>query len=376
MLSSLIADGVIAGIGGVVIFIPQIFFLFLFLSILEEIGYMSRAAYMFDGLLQRFGLNGRSIVALVSSSACAIPAIMSTRTIESWKERIITIMIAPLISCSARIPVYVILVGFVISDQARFGIFNAQGIVFMGLYLISIVAALITGWGFKKIIKSESSSFFVMELPKYKRPIWRNIWLTLKEKVWAFIWDAGRVIFFISIILWFLASFGPPSKMQAAEQAVVQLSQEQSMSAEELDDLLASKKIEASFAGHMGKFIEPVIKPLGYDWKIGIALISSFAAREVFVGSMATIYAVGSKTEEDGIRETMAKQKNANTGLSTFTPAVALSLLMFYLFAMQCMSTLAVTKRETNSWKWPIIQFVFMTALAYIAAFVVYQLMK
>ena len=375
-LSGLIADGILAGIGGVVIFIPQIFLLFLLIGILEEIGYMSRVVYMFDGLLQRFGLNGRSIVALVSGGACAIPAIMSTRTISNWKERLITIMVTPLISCSARIPVYIVLVGFVVPDQTVAGIFNLQGLVFMGLYLGGIVAALVSAWVFKIILKTSERSFLMIELPRYKPPIWKNVILQLKEKVWAFIWEAGKIVFFISIILWFLASYGPSDKMTMAEQSAEEYALSFNLSTDETLDLVASKRIEASYAGHLGKFIEPVIKPLGYDWKMGIALITSFAAREVFVGTMATIYAIGSSDDEATLREKMAAEINPITGEKAFTPAVALSLLIFYLFAMQCMSTLAVTKRETNSWKWPIIQFVFMTALAYIGAFIAYNLLK
>ena len=375
-ISGLIADGILAGIGGVVIFIPQIFLLFLLIGVLEEIGYMSRVVYMFDGLLQRFGLNGRSIVALVSGGACAIPAIMSTRTISNWKERLITIMVTPLISCSARIPVYIVLVGFVVPDQTVAGVFNLQGLVFMGLYLGGIIAALVSAWVFKVILKTNERSFLMIELPRYKPPIWRNVFMQLKEKVWAFIWEAGKIVFFISIILWFLASYGPNDKMVMAQESAEQYALLNNLSTEVSQDLIASKRIEASYAGHLGKFIEPVIKPLGYDWKIGIALITSFAAREVFVGTMATIYSIGSSNDESTLREKMAAEINPNTGEKRFTPAVALSLLIFYLFAMQCMSTLAVTKRETNSWKWPIIQFVFMTALAYIGAFIAYNLLK
>ncbi len=375
-VSSLIADGILAGIGGIVIFIPQIFFLFLVISILEEIGYMSRAVYMFDKLLQGIGLNGRSIVSLISGGACAIPAIMSTRTMKNWKERLNTIMVTPLISCSARIPVYIVLIAFVVPDETVGGIFNMQGLAFMGLYLISIVAALVSAFVFKLILKSDQKSYLMIELPQYKKPIWKNVFLTIKEKLWAFIWEAGKVIFVISIILWFLASFGPKNKMELAQKEAMTYSIEQNLSPEETQNFIAAKKIEASYAGHMGKFIEPVIKPLGFDWKMGIALITSFAAREVFVSTMATIYSIGSEDNESTIRDRLAKEVNLDTGEKVYTPAVAMSLLIFYLFAMQCMSTLAITKRETNSWKWPIIQFSYMTALAYIASLVVYQLMR
>ena len=375
-LSGLLADGIIAGIGGIVIFIPQILTLFLLLSILEEVGYMSRAIYLFDGLLRKFGLSGKSIVALVSGGACAIPAIMSTRTITNWKERLTTIMVTPLISCSARLPVYIILIEFIIPDGNLWGIFSYQALAFMGIYLISIIAALGSAWVMKKVLKSNERSFLLLELPRYKKPIWRNVFYNVKEKVLSFVWDAGKIIFIISIILWFLASFGPPSKMDAATVAAKDYALVNNLDNQEAADLLAATKLENSFAGHLGKAIEPVIKPLGYDWKIGIALITSFAAREVFVSTMATIYAVGSSDNESTLKEKMRKERHYLTGETVYTAATAMSLLLFYLFAMQCMSTLAVTKRETNSWKWPIIQFVFMTVMAYLAAFVAYQVMS
>lgn len=373
--TDLLTDGIIAGLGGVLIFIPQIAILFFLISILEEIGYMARAMFMFDNLMQKFGLNGRSIVALISGGACAIPAIMSTRTISNWKERLITILVTPFISCSARIPVYTILIGFVV-PPTTWGIFNLQGLAFMGLYLLGIVAALASAWVFKKILKSNESSFLLLELPQYRPPIWKNILLNIKEKVGAFVWEAGRVIMIISIILWFLASFGPSEKMAQAEIDATTISAQRNLTETEADDLLASKKMEASYAGHIGKFIEPTIQPLGYDWQIGIALLTSFAAREVFVGTMATIYSIGSSEDELTIREKLAQAKNPVTGAPVYTLATSLSLLIFYVFAMQCMSTVAVVKKETGSWKWAIIQFLFMTGLAYLGAFIAYQLLK
>ncbi len=373
-VADLLADGVIAGLGGVLVFIPQITILFLLVSLLEESGYMSRAVFMFDSIMQRFGLNGRSIVALISSGACAIPAIMSTRTIANWKERLTTIMVSPLISCSARIPVYTVLIGFVVPSKTVGGIFNAQGLAFMGLYLLSIVAALGSAWIFKLILKSDERSFLMIELPQYKKPIWKNVLITVKEKVWTFIVEAGRVILLISIVLWFMASYGPGNKMaQSAEQAEA-YSIEQGYSEQETEDYIASQQLESSYVGHVGKFIEPVIRPLGYDWKIGIALITSFAAREVFVGTMATIYSVGSADDEMTVRGLMEAEINPVTGGKRYDFATALSLLLFYVFALQCMSTLAVTKRETNSWRWPIIQFVFMGAMAYLSALGAYQM--
>jgi len=371
--TDLIVDGIIAGLGGVVIFVPQITILFLLLALLEEAGYMSRAVFMFDGLMQRVGLNGRSIVALVSSGACAIPAIMSTRTIGNWKERLITILVSPLISCSARLPVYAVLIGFVVPKETVSGIFNLQGLAFMGLYLLGIVAALVSAWVFKLLIKSDERSFLMIELPQYKKPMLKNVILSVKEKVMSFIIGAGKVILVISIVLWFLASYGPPTDMKNAETTALQIAAAQNLSEDKTTDLIASHRLESSYAGHMGKWIEPAISPLGFDWKMGIALITSFAAREVFVGTMATIYSVGSSDDTLTIRKQMAAEINPKTGLPRYDRATALSLLLFYVFAMQCMSTLAVTKRETKSWKWPMVQLTFMSVLAYVSSLMAYQ---
>ena len=373
-LTDLLTDGILAGLGGILVFIPQIAILFLLIAILEEVGYMARAVFMFDNVMQKFGLNGRSIVSLVSSGACAIPAVMSTRTISNWKERLITILVSPFISCSARIPVYTVLIGFVVPSATLWGIFNLQGIAFMGLYLLSIITALGAAWIFKKILKTEERSFLMLELPAYRRPIFKNVLLTVWEKVKVFCLEAGKIILIISIVLWVLASYGPGTSMEMAEQAAVELAQEQGLDETATRDLIAGKQIEASYAGHLGKFIEPVIRPLGYDWKIGIALITSFAAREVFIGTMSTIYSIGSAEDELTIRNRMLKEVNPITGQPVYNFSTSLSLLIFYVFAMMCMSTLAIVKRETNSWKWPIIQFLFMTGLAYLGAFTVYQL--
>lgn len=373
--TDLLTDGIIAGLGGVLVFIPQIAILFLLIAILEEIGYMARAAFMFDQVMQSFGLNGRSIVALVSGGACAIPAIMSTRTIGNWKERLITILVTPFISCSARIPVYTVLVGFVVPPKTVLGVFNMQGLAFMGLYLLGIVSALGAAWVFKLILKTRERSFLMLELPEYRVPVARNVVLTVWEKVKSFVVEAGKIILGVSIVLWFLASYGPPGEMAAAEAEAIETAQTLEMEEAEQDDLVASRKIEASFAGHIGKAIEPAIRPLGYDWKIGIALITSFAAREVFVGTMATIYSIGSADDEFTVRERMAQERNPLTGEPVYSMAASLSLLLFYVFAMQCMSTVAVVKRETKSWKWPAIQFAFMTGLAYLSALLAYQLL-
>lgn len=374
IFSRLLTEGLIPGISGVLVFVPQITILFLLITILEEVGYMARAVYMFDNIMQKFGLNGRSIVSLISGGACAIPAIMSTRTISNWKERLITIMVTPLISCSARIPVFAVLIGFIIPNYKIAG-FNSQGLVFMALYLIGIVAALTASYVFKKILKSEEFSFLMLELPEYRKPHWKNVFYTLYEKVSSFMFGAGKIILLVSLILWFLASFGPPKAMQeAVNVATIESSLLHSDKAA-TDLRIASKKLEASYAGHAGRLIEPVIKPLGFDWKIGIALITSFAAREVFVGTISTLYSIGKNADNLTIKQKLQQEKNA-AGQPVFTMAVALSLVLFYLFAMQCMSTLATVYRETKSWKWPVIQFAYMTGTAYIVSFIVYQIFK
>lgn len=371
--SDLIVNGVIAGLGGIVVFVPQIAILFFLITILEESGYMSRVVFMFDSIMQKFGMNGRSVVSLISSGACAIPAIMATRTISNKKERLITILVSPLISCSARLPIYAVLIGFVVPD-VMVGIFQAQGLALMGLYLLGIVGVLIVSFILKLILRSESSSYLMLELPDYKRPIWNNVFMTVKKKVQTFVVEAGKIIMAISIILWFLASFGPGDNMLKAEENAIQLSAANHWDQKQTDNHIASAKLESSYIGNMGKWIEPAIKPLGYDWKIGIALLTSFAAREVFVGTMATIYSIGSESDELTIRQKMAAETLAGSDKKVYNPATAMSLLVFYVFAMQCMSTLAVVRRETLSWKWPIIQFLFMGAMAYLSALLVYQL--
>ena len=373
--TDLLVDGVIAGVGGVMVFIPQIFFLFLMIGIMEEVGYMSRVVYMFDRIMQRFGLNGRSLVSLISGGACAIPAIMSARTIGNWKERLITILITPLISCSARIPVYTILIGFAVPDVSL-GPFNAQGLAFMGLYLLGIVMAFVTALVMKYVFSSKGRSYLMLTLPEYKQPMFKNIAYFVKEKVGAFILEAGKIILMISIVLWALASYGPTEKMKEAEMMAMEIAKEKQLGEKESLDLVASRKIEASYAGHLGKMIEPAIKPLGFDWKIGIALITSFAAREVFVGTMATIYSIGSESSEVSIKDRMATEVNIETGEKVYSPATSWSLLIFYVFALQCISTLAITRKETNSWKWPLVQFLYLGILAYLGSFMVFQMLS
>lgn len=372
-LASLLSDGILAGLGGILVFVPQIAILFFLVTLLEEVGYMARVAFMFDRFMQAFGLNGRSVVSLISSGACAIPAIMSTRTISNSKERLITILVSPLISCSARIPVYTVLIGFAVPEGTVWGLFNRQGLAFMGLYLMGIAAAMLSALAFKWIIKSQERSFLLLELPTYRPPVLRNVGITVWEKVRAFVVEAGKVIMVISVLLWALASYGPPEAMARARTAAAAEAEAQQLPEAEAANLLASRQMEASFAGHLGKFIEPAIQPLGFDWKIGIALITSFAAREVFVGTMATIYSIGSDSEAISVRDRMATERDPLTGKLRYDIATSTSLLLFYVFAMMCMGTLAVVRRETNSWKWPIVQFLFMTGLAYLSSFLAYQ---
>ncbi|MBT1704204.1 ferrous iron transport protein B [Chryseosolibacter indicus] len=377
-LTSLIAEGIIPGIGGILIFIPQIAILFAFIAILEESGYMARVVFLMDKIMRKFGLNGKSVVPLMSGVACAIPAIMATRTIDNWKERTITIFVTPLISCSARLPVFTILIALIIPPDRAIGFFNLQGLALMGLYLLGFVAAIGSAWVMKLLIKVKERSFLIMELPAYRVPRWSNVGYTIVEKTKAFVFEAGKVILAISIVLWVLASYGPGDRLENARETVLSQSANLRLTEQGLEDRVAAYKLENSYAGVIGKAIEPVIKPLGYDWKIGIALLTSFAAREVFVGTIATIYSIGSVNEDDQdtIKERLAKEVDPETGNPRFTPATGFSLLIFYTFAMQCMSTLAVVYRETKGWKWPLLQLLYMTALAYLSAFAVYQLLS
>ncbi len=373
MLTNLLVEGILPGIGGIVIFIPQIAFLFLFISILEESGYMSRVVFIMDRLMRRFGLSGKSIVPLISGTACAIPAVMATRNIENWKQRLITILVVPFTTCSARLPVYLIIISLVIPTHRVGWFFGYQSLTLMFLYFIGFGAALVSAWLLNKFLKIESKSFFVVEMPNYKIPLFKNVAINVFEKTKAFIAGAGKIILAISIILWVLGSFGPTEKFSKAKEYVT--TQYQENSAEDLETQIASYKLEHSYMGYMGKAIEPVVRPLGYDWKIGIAIISSFAAREVFVSTLATIYSVGSE-EEETIKNRMASEINPVTKKPLFNLATGISLLLFYAFAMQCASTIAIVKKETNGWMWPSIQFIFMSGLAYIAALAAYQFLK
>jgi len=371
--SDLLINGVVAGLSGIMVFVPQIMILFGLITILEDTGYMARISFLTDKLMRKVGLNGKSVMPMISGFACAVPAIMSARNIENKKERLLTIMITPLMSCSARLPVYTILIALVIPSKLYFGFLSLQGLVMMGLYLLGTVMALIVAWVMKWFIKSTERSFFILELPTYRAPRWSNALTTMVEKAKIFVFDAGKVIMMISLLLWALSTYGPKEKMANVSAKYEQLLKENPKQVNELNKQRKTELLQSSFAGTLGKAIEPAIRPLGYDWKIGIALITSFAAREVFVGTMATLYSVGEDVDENNstLRQKMAAAVRPD-GSKVYNLATGLSLLIFYVLAMQCMSTLAVVKRETRSWKWPVIQLVYMTGLAYLMSWMVY----
>lgn len=376
ILTDLLVDGILAGLSGVLVFIPQIAILFAFISILEDTGYMSRVTFMMDKIMRKVGLNGKSVVPLIGGLACAVPSIMSARNIENWKDRMITIMVTPLVSCSARLPIYTLLISLVVPKTTVWGFINMQGLALMAMYVLSIVSAIFVAWVMKRLISSRERGYFIMELPVYRMPRWNNVIMTMYEKVKTFVLEAGKVIIAISVILWVLASYGPPKRMEAINNQFSSLSYAQKYTPQEIERLRSSAKLENSYAGIIGKVIEPAIKPLGFDWKIGIALITSFAAREVFVGTIATIYSVDSNGKIETVRDKMREAKDPDTGMPVFTTAVAFSLMIFYAYAMQCMSTVAVVYRETKSWKWPAVQVAYMTGMAYFASLLVYQLLK
>jgi ferrous iron transport protein B len=371
-LTDLLTNGILAGLSGIVVFIPQIAFLFLFIGLLEETGYMARVSFILDRFLRRFGLNGRSVIPLVGGFACAIPAIMATRSISSKRERLITMLVTPLMSCSARLPVYTLLIALVIPEGLGWGPFHARGLTLFSLYFLGIISALFLSWLLSRRIKSTDKGYFIMEMPDFKRPDWKNLSLGILEKVKVFLFDAGKIIIGISIILWFLSSYGPSKQMKSIEEkyAAVDLNDASAMAA------YNSEKLESSYAGIFGKQLEPVISPLGYDWKIGIAIITSFAAREVFVGTLATIYSVSDPENSGSIREKMAAELKPNSQIKRYDLAFGLSLMVFYVYALQCMSTLAIVRRESGSWKWPAIQFAVMGIMAYISAYLVYVLVQ
>ncbi|ULQ55694.1 ferrous iron transport protein B [Flavihumibacter rivuli] len=374
--SDLFINGIVAGLSGILVFVPQIMILFGLITILEDTGYMARISFLTDKLMRKVGLNGKSVMPMISGFACAVPAIMSARNIENTKERLLTILVTPLMSCSARLPVFTILIALVIPQQHLFGFISLQGLVMMGLYLLGLVMAMVIAWIAKWFINIKEKSFFILELPMYRAPRWKNVFPTMIQKARIFVTDAGKVIMIISLLLWALSSYGPKERMEATTAYYEKLKVEQPQRLTEIEREQNAALLENSYAGILGKSIEPVIKPLGYDWKIGIALITSFAAREVFVGTMATLYSVG-EDDESGLllREKMQMARKAD-GSPVYTLAAGVSLMVFYVLAMQCMSTLAIVKRETKSWKWPMIQLGYMTALAYLMSLLFYQLLK
>jgi ferrous iron transport protein B len=372
--SDLLVNGLVAGLGGIVIFIPQIMILFGLITLLEDSGYMARISFLTDKVMRKVGLNGKSVMPMISGFACAVPAIMSARNIENQKERLLTILITPLMSCSARLPVFTILIALIIPNTYYLGFLSLQGLVMMGLYIFGVVVALTVAWVAKWFINIKEKSFFILELPVYRPPRWKNAAITMVEKAKIFVLEAGKIIMIISLVLWFLSSYGPGNSMQEVSVRYGQLKIEQPENAGQLSKQEATERLENSFAGIMGKAIEPLIKPLGYDWKIGIALITSFAAREVFVGTMATLYSVGEDADENDM--TLREKMQAATwpdGRKVYTLATGISLMVFYLLAMQCMSTLAIVKRETKTWKWPLVQLGYMTALAYFFSWLSFQ---
>ena len=374
--TDLLINGVLAGLSGILMFVPQIMILFGLITLLEDTGYMARISFLSDRLMRSVGLNGKSVMPMISGFACAVPAIMSARNIENRKERLLTILITPLMSCSARLPVYTILIALVIPKTYLLGFLGVQGLVMMGLYLLGLVMALIVSYVAKWFIHIKERSFFILELPTYRSPRWNNLIPTMISKAKIFVFDAGKVIMVISLILWGLSSFGPGRNMQRVTEHYEQLKAQPGANRAQLNKEFSTAKLESSYAGILGKTIEPVITPLGYDWKIGIALITSFAAREVFVGTMATLYSVGDDDADGLVLKEKMKAAKRPDGTPVFNLASGLSLMIFYVFAMQCMSTLVIVKKETKSWKWPIIQLIYMTGLAYVMSWIVYQIFK
>ena len=375
--SDLFVNGLLAGLSGILVFVPQIMILFGLITILEDTGYMARISFLTDKLMRKVGLNGKSVMPMISGFACAVPAIMSTRNIENRKERLLTILITPLMSCSARLPVYTMLIAVAVPRGKVLGIFSLQGLVMMGLYMLGLVMAMVVSYVAKWFIKIKEKSFFILELPIYRAPRWNNVLVTMVNKAKIFVVDAGKVIIVISLILWALSSYGPGARMQGVRDNYARQALQNPARAADLNKEKQAALLENSYAGILGKAVEPVIHPLGYDWKIGIALITSFAAREVFVGTMATLYSVeGGKDADPQTLQQRLRAARRNDGTPVYTLATGISLMVFYVLAMQCMSTLAVVRRETRSWKWPIIQLVYMTGLAWIVSLLVYQLLK
>lgn len=373
-LTRMLVDGLIPGLAGVVVFLPQIAILFFFISLLEDSGYMVRASFITDNLMRRLGLNGRSVIPLIGGFACAIPSIMATRSIKNKSERITTMFVIPLMSCSARLPVYVLLVSLAIPAGKHIGPIGVQSLVMTLAYFAGIIMAIIISKIMYLLRKKDSNSEFIMELPPYQLPRLENVWKTVWYKSRSFLTEAGKIIVLIAMIIWFLSSHGPGNSMENAEKHALTKASAQKLNKEDSELSISAARLEASYAGRMGKWIEPAIAPLGYDWKTGIALISSFAAREVFVGTMNTLFQSGSKGDLRSIREKMQASRDPQTGEPLYGAAYAFSLIIFYAFALQCMSTMAVMKRETSSWKWPALQFFLFGTIAYIAAFVIHKI--
>ncbi|MEO6683029.1 MAG: ferrous iron transport protein B [Ginsengibacter sp.] len=376
-LTDLFINGIVAGLSGIVVFVPQIMILFGLVTLLEDTGYMARISFLTDRIMRKAGLNGKSVMPMISGLACAVPAIMSARSIENKKERLLTIMVTPLMSCSARLPVYTILIALVVPNTFYFGFISLQGLVMMFMYFLGTFMALISAFVMKWFIKSTEKSFFILELPVYRGPRWKNVMVTMVEKAKIFVIDAGKIIMVVSLLLWVMSSYGPSQKMAAVTEKYETLIIQNPDQEDDLAKHQSTEYLENSYAGIVGKWIEPAIRPLGFDWKIGIALITSFAAREVFVGTMATLYSVGEDVDENS--STLREKMNSATwpnGAKIYTLAAGLSLLIFYVLAMQCMSTFAIVKRETQSWKWPGVMLAYMTALAYVMSFITYEIFK
>jgi ferrous iron transport protein B len=371
-INDLLVNGILAGLSGVVVFVPQIALLFGFISLLEDSGYMARVSFMMDKLMRQAGLNGRSVIPLISGVACAVPAIMGTRTISNFKERIITILVTPLMSCSARLPVYTLLISLMVSDSDQISFFSKKGLYLFIMYLLGFFMALLIAFVLSKLMKSKQRTFFIMEMPVYRVPQLKTVLITIFSKVKVFLLDAGKIIVAVSVLLWWLSSNGPTKEFEQIEKKYT-AEEYSKIKIEDLNSMKASEKLEHSYVGKLGKFIEPVISPLGFDWKIGISLITSFVAREVFVGTMATIYSSGDSEDSLKIRDRMNNEINPATGNKKYNNAVCWSLLIFYAFAMQCVSTLAVVYKETKKMKWALIQFIYMSSLAYFSSWIVYQ---
>lgn len=353
-INSLISDGIVPGLGGIIIFAPQIGILLYFLYLLEDSGYMARVIFLMDRFLRPFGLNGKSIVPLVSGTACAIPAVISTRNIENFRERLLTILVTPFMTCSARLPVYSIIIGLIISDKTILGI-QYKALVLLAMYLLGFFVALLSAAVLKGFIKNKGKTYLVMDLPTYKKPLFGYDLKMVLGKVWDFITGAGKIIFIVSIIIWCLSYFGPK---------------------QDPDQIVATDvELDHSYLAKMGKAIEPAIAPLGYDWKMGVGILTSFVAREVFVGTMSTLYSLDDDAPEGKVIDKMRMDVKPN-GEKVFSFATGISVLLFYAFAMQCVSTVAVVYRETKSWKWTGFQVVMMTGLAYFVSLIAYQILK